>query len=145
TKSVGLRARRGVAICAAAPFLKRARESTHHCGRQPLNPRTYFGGFMSWLRALLVLAFFASAASAGDWPQWLGPNRDNSTTEVISPWKEPPRVLWRRPAGEGNSSPVVAAGRVLILAKVKDKNEEELTAYDAESGKLLWQKAYPRS
>ena len=100
---------------------------------------------MSWLRALLMLAFFASTASAGDWPQWLGPNRDNSTPEVIAPWKEPPRVLWRQPAGEGNSSPIVASGRVLVLAKVKDKNEEELTAYDAESGKLLWQKAYPRA
>jgi outer membrane protein assembly factor BamB len=54
-------------------------------------------------------------------------------------------VLWRQPAGEGNSSPIVAGGRVLVLAKVKGKNEEELTAYDAESGKLLWQKTYPRA
>lgn len=93
-----------------------------------------------------LLVLLASApASAGDWPQWLGPKRDNSTTEKVAVWKKKPEVVWHVPVGEGNSSPVVADGRVFIHAKVKDKNEEEVLAYDAGSGKKLWRKAYPRA
>jgi outer membrane protein assembly factor BamB len=100
---------------------------------------------MPVLRVSLLLLWCASAASADDWPQWLGPRRDNSSPEVVAPWKEAPKVLWRLPAGEGNSSPVVAAGRVFFHAKVKDKDEEEVTACDAETGKIAWQTTYPRA
>jgi outer membrane protein assembly factor BamB len=100
---------------------------------------------MSVIRALLFLLLCAPAASAGDWPQWLGPKRDNSSPEVIAPWKEAPKVLWRLPAGEGNSSPVVAGGRLFFHAKVKDKDEEEVTACDANTGKIIWQSTYGRA
>ena len=40
---------------------------------------------------------------------------------------------------------MVADGQVYLFAKVKDKFEEQLTAYDAGTGKVLWQTAYPRS
>jgi outer membrane protein assembly factor BamB len=81
---------------------------------------------------------------AADWPQWLGPERNGHSTEAVPAWKEPPRVLWRQPVGEGHSSPVVAGGRVYLLAKVKDKNEEELLAFQAADGKPLFRTAYPR-
>jgi len=99
---------------------------------------------MSRFRVLLVLLFACSRASAGDWPQWLGPARDGSTSETVAPWKEPPRVLWSHPVGEGNSSPVVAGGRVFLHTKVKDKNAEVVTAYDAADGKILWRTQYER-
>jgi len=83
-------------------------------------------------------------ALAADWPQWLGPQRDNSSPEKVAPWKEAPKALWRKPAGEGNSSPVVAGGRVFIHGKVRDKNQEEVVAYDAQSGKELWRTSYDR-
>jgi outer membrane protein assembly factor BamB len=100
---------------------------------------------MRWLCILLFSIFVILPAKADDWPQWLGPARDNSTPEIVAPWKDAPRVLWRQPAGEGNSSPVVVGGKVFMLAKVKDKNEEELTALDAETGKILWQTHYARA
>jgi outer membrane protein assembly factor BamB len=100
---------------------------------------------MIWLRTLLAGLFVAGFAEAKDWPQWLGPNRDGSSSEIVSPWKDVPQVLWRHPVGEGNSSPVVANGRVFIHAKVKDKNEEEVVAWDATTGKLLWQTTHPRA
>ncbi|HMC65316.1 MAG TPA: PQQ-binding-like beta-propeller repeat protein [Gemmataceae bacterium] len=100
---------------------------------------------MTCLRSLLVLLFWCSVAAAADWPQWLGPNRDGSSSEKIKPWQESPKVLWRHAAGEGNSSPVVADGRVFLHAKIKDKDEEEVIAYDAESGKQLWRQVYPRA
>jgi outer membrane protein assembly factor BamB len=102
---------------------------------------------MHWLRSLLAISLvciFVTSAFAEDWPQWLGPRRDNSSTETVAPWKGNPKVLWRKPVGEGNSSPVVAGGRVYIHAKVKDKNEEEIVAFDANSGEELWRSGYTR-
>src|SRR6266568_2706498 len=95
--------------------------------------------------SLAALIFLPTFILAADWPQWLGPNRDNSTTEKVAPWKAPPKVLWRQPVGEGNSSPVVADGRVFIHAKMAGKNEEEVLAFDAQTGKRLWESRYARS
>jgi outer membrane protein assembly factor BamB len=39
----------------------------------------------------------------------------------------------------------VADGRVFIHSKVKDKNVEEVAAFDAKSGQELWRKTYPRA
>jgi outer membrane protein assembly factor BamB len=100
---------------------------------------------MPRLFALVVLLAASAPAGAGDWPQWLGPNRDNSSPEKVVPWKKALKVLWRKPVGEGNSSPIVAGGRVFVHAKVKDKNEEEVVAYDAKTGRKVWRKAYPRA
>ena len=36
-------------------------------------------------------------------------------------------------------------GRVYLHTRVKDKTEEQLTAFDADSGKPLWEKSYERS
>jgi outer membrane protein assembly factor BamB len=96
-------------------------------------------------RLWLVTLFFTPAVvHAGDWPQWLGPNRDASSSEVVTPWKKPPRILWRKPVGEGNSSPVVAGGKVYLHDKTREGLQERLTAFDATTGKVLWQTVYPR-
>jgi outer membrane protein assembly factor BamB len=100
---------------------------------------------MPWLRSAGVLLVCWSAATAGDWPQWLGPNRDASSPEKVAPWTKAPKAQWSVAIGEGNSSPVVANGRVFVHAKVKDKNEEEVIALDAESGKRLWAVQYARA
>jgi outer membrane protein assembly factor BamB len=92
------------------------------------------------------VCFFAiPPAFAEDWPQWLGPRRDNSSMEKVKPWQGKLEVLWRKPAGEGHSSPVVADGRVFIHAKVANKSEEEIVAFDAKSGEELWRTHYERA
>jgi outer membrane protein assembly factor BamB len=100
---------------------------------------------MPWIRSLLAMCLCSTSALAGDWPQWLGPKRDNSSPEKVAPWTEPPKVLWRQPAGEGNSSPVIASGRVFVHEKVKNQDAEEVVAFDAKSGKELWRGRYPRA
>ena len=67
---------------------------------------------MPWLRSLVFLALWGTVACAGDWPQWLGPNRDASSPEKVFAWKADPKVLWRHPAGEGNSGPVVVFSKL---------------------------------
>ncbi len=99
---------------------------------------------MPWFRSLLVLALCASGAAAEDWPQWLGPRRDASSTEKVTPWKEAPKVVWSQTVVEGNSSPVVAGGRVFLHTKVNGRDEEEVAAYDAGTGQVVWHKTYPR-
>ncbi len=95
--------------------------------------------------ASLVCVCAVAPVLAEDWPQWLGPRRDNSSSEKVTPWKGKLKELWRKPVGEGNSSPVVSEGRVLVHAKVADKNEEEIVAFDAKSGEELWRTHYERA
>src|SRR5205823_12930168 len=131
-QSTGQRARCGMALCAASSFPKLPRGSLcRKAGRtERVRPvfaatETFNSGMtrevcMIWLRTLIAGLLCAKLAKAGDWPQWFGLNRDGSSSETIAAWKEAPKVLWRQPVGEGNSSPVVANGRVFVHAKVKD-------------------------
>jgi len=85
-----------------------------------------------------------TTALAEDWPQWLGPRRDGSTSEPVAPWKEPLKVLWKKPVGEGHSSPVVAGDRVYLHARVKDTTQEVLECYSIKDGSSIWSKSYER-
>lgn len=99
---------------------------------------------MPWLRSLIAVLICATLSSAADWPQWLGPTRDGVSIEKVAPWKDAPKKLWSVPIGEGHSSPIVAGGRVFLHTKLKDKDDEELAAFDAKTGKELWRTAYNR-
>ena len=78
--------------------------------------------------------------------QWLGPKRDGSTGEKVTPWKDdqPPKVLWPQEISAGYSSPVIAGGKVFVHAVVRDKDEEEVIAYDLVKGDVLWKDSYVR-
>jgi outer membrane protein assembly factor BamB len=99
---------------------------------------------MLWLRTLLVMLTASSLAVAEDWPQWLGPRRDGSTSEIIAPWEGSLKVLWKQPVGEGHSSPVVAGDRVYLHTRVKDTTQEALSAYSVKDGQPIWSKTYDR-
>jgi outer membrane protein assembly factor BamB len=100
---------------------------------------------MNWLRAGCLIVMLSMPALAGDWPQWLGPKRDGSSPEKIAPWKGKLEVVWRKAVGPGHSSPVIAGGKVFLHTRVKGKEEEAVTAYDAKTGKELWSTSYPRT
>jgi outer membrane protein assembly factor BamB len=102
---------------------------------------------MKALQALAALMLVANGALADDWPQWLGPKRDGSTTEKVAAWKDALKVLWKEPVGEGHSGPVVVKDRVFLHTRITDKDrvqkepQEELSAFDAAGGKLQWRSA----
>lgn len=99
---------------------------------------------MNCFRALLVVLICGTAATAGDWPQWLGPKRDGGTSETVEPWKDAPKELWKARVGVGFSTPVIGDGKAFVHARINGKDREELIALDAKTGKVAWRTAYDR-
>lgn len=100
------------------------------------------------MRTFLALGawlLIGGLAGAGDWPQWLGMKRDGSSPEIVKPWKEPLKILWKQPVGEGHGAPVIAKGKVFLHFGTPGKFEETVAAFDADSGKPAWSTTYPRS
>jgi outer membrane protein assembly factor BamB len=93
----------------------------------------------------LALLLLPAVACAGDWPQWLGPNRDGTSSETVAPWKGDLKVLWKKSVDEGNSSPVIAGGLLYLHTKVKEKDAEQLQAFDAKTGDLKWTQTYEKT
>jgi outer membrane protein assembly factor BamB len=84
-------------------------------------------------------------AEAADWPQWLGPTRNDVSPATVAPWKGKPQVVWRKKIGKAFSSPIVADGLVFVHASVADKDIEEVIALDAQTGERRWRDSYPRA
>jgi len=97
------------------------------------------------IRGLLTLApSLAVTASAADWPQFLGPNRNGTYPEanLAASWpKDGPKQVWQRRVGQGFSGPVVADGKLILFHRLGD--EEVITCLDTKGGKDLWQFKYP--
>jgi outer membrane protein assembly factor BamB len=93
--------------------------------------------------ALVLLALAAARATAADWYEWRGPARDGVSSEKGLPEKWSPageNLAWKAPYG-GRSAPIVMGGRVYLqnTAERGAKEQERVMAFDAETGKLLWE------
>ena len=97
----------------------------------------------SFITAALVAG---AAASADDWPQWRGPRRDGVSAEtgLLKQWPPAgPPLAWRiTGVGDGYSSFAVAAGRLFTLGA--RQGTEYVHAFDAATGKRLWETANGR-
>jgi len=95
------------------------------------------------LVALLVTLSVAFAFAA-DWPGYLGPRRDGTSTEtgLLRTWPaEGPEVLWTVPVGAGYGGPAVSEGKVYLLDR-DEKVGDTLRSFDLATGKELWRFAY---
>ncbi len=83
------------------------------------------------------------SASAQDWPQWRGANRDGVVKDFVAPavWPEKLRQVWRTPVGSGYSTPVISKDRVWVHSLSGE--EEAISCLELKTGKLLWSKRYP--
>jgi outer membrane protein assembly factor BamB len=95
---------------------------------------------------VLSLQAVVSNRALGDWPQWRGPNRDGVSTErgLLKDWPAggPPLVWKASGAGEGYSSFSTANGRLYTLGA--RGGTEYVMAFDAASGKKLWEAEHGR-
>lgn len=102
---------------------------------------------MPRLIALACLALaVAVQAAAREWPQFLGPERNGiyRGPALAETWgAQGPRVVWRKPVGQGFSGPVIAQGRLILFHRVS--NQEVVEAFDPRTGATQWRYAYPTS
>ncbi|MCA9064814.1 MAG: PQQ-binding-like beta-propeller repeat protein [Planctomycetaceae bacterium] len=105
------------------------------------------------------LSTLLSSVTADDWPQWMGPGRDNVWRESGILTKFPaggPRVLWRTPVAGGYAGPAVADGRVFVTDYITSDNvkvdnferaeftgQERVQCLKESSGEVLWTHAWP--
>jgi outer membrane protein assembly factor BamB len=93
---------------------------------------------------LVALPSVVSNRVLDDWPQWRGPNRDGRSAEtgLLKDWPAGgPALAWRAAgAGEGYSSFATSQGRLFTLGA--RGGTEYVIAFDAASGKRLWETAH---
>ncbi len=109
---------------------------------------------------LLGVCFVGLSSHADDWPQWMGPKRDNVWREdgILDKFpKDGAKVLWKTPIGGGYASPSIAKGKVYVTdfvtkgdntkesyEKSNFDGKERVLCLDAETGKELWKYEYAR-
>ena len=65
----------------------------------------------------IVFVYTNSVVRGDDWPQWMGPRRDNVWRErgIITTFvNHAPKLLWRTPIGGGYAGAAVADGRIFV-------------------------------
>ncbi len=85
-----------------------------------------------------------SAALAGDWPGFLGPQRDAVSTEtgLLDKWPDAgPPVLWKLDVGRGFGGAAVHGTEVFILDR-KEEAADVLRVFDLMKGTELWSFEY---
>jgi outer membrane protein assembly factor BamB len=92
----------------------------------------------------VIVTLSVACAFAADWPGYLGPKRDSTSTEkgLLRTWpKEGPKVLWTAPVGIGYGGPAVVGGKLYLLDR-DDTVGDNLRCFDLSNGKELWNFAY---
>jgi outer membrane protein assembly factor BamB len=101
----------------------------------------------------MILA--TNLVSAADWPQWMGPNRNDYWTEtgIIEKFPESGlEFLWRMPVGGGFAGPAVASGRVYVTDYLRSSGDdrpkptkrndlqgkERVLCLNAKTGEEIW-------
>jgi outer membrane protein assembly factor BamB len=108
--------------------------------------------------ALLLPFIVIAAVRADDWPQWMGPQRDNVWREkgIVDTFpKDGPKFLWRAKVANGYSGPAVADGLVYLtdfipdddvqkdnFARKKFAGKERVQCFDAKTGEFKWKHEY---
>ncbi len=90
----------------------------------------------------MVLVFLtASLASAGDWPQWRGPNFNGSTDEKNLPsrWSGSENIAWSTDLpSAAASTPIVWGDKVFLSGLDTTADTLQAMCFDLSSGKRLW-------
>lgn len=92
--------------------------------------------------ASTTLLVTALPVSAGDWPQYRGPNQDGKSPETINAdWGSAgPKTVWKVPTKNGFSSFAVSGGKAYtqVNREIDGGPREIVVALDANTGKELW-------
>jgi outer membrane protein assembly factor BamB len=92
----------------------------------------------------VVLFVCISNLFAQDWPQFLGPNRNSTSTQkgILKTWPASgPEVLWTTNVGPGFGGSVIKDGKAYLLDR-DDKIGDIMRCFDMKTGKELWKFGY---
>jgi len=103
-------------------------------------------------RFVLILIIATAPVSAGDWPGFHGPDRDNKSRDkgLLKAWPEggPPRIWETRGIGQGYSTVAIVDGRIYVTGAIGD--DCVITALDMDGKKVwtrkngrAWNRSYP--
>ncbi len=110
---------------------------------------------LSVFGAIIVQGVVQAPARADDWPQWMGPKRDNvwRETGLVDTLPKEAKIVWRAPVAGGYSGPAVAGGKVYVtdyvtrddvkvdnFARKESTGVERILCFDEKTGKQLWSK-----
>ncbi|HEY2883178.1 MAG TPA: PQQ-binding-like beta-propeller repeat protein, partial [Pirellulales bacterium] len=90
-----------------------------------------------------AIAHVAShTASAQNWPQWLGPNRDAKITGFKAPavWPKELKQKWKVEIGDGVATPALVDDKLFVFSR--QANNEIVRCLNAATGDELWQDKY---
>jgi outer membrane protein assembly factor BamB len=94
---------------------------------------------------LFVVVFLGVCAlRAEDWPRFLGPRGNGTSTEsglLDSLPAQGPPVIWEKDIGTGYSAPSISAGKLVLHHRLRD--QEIVQAFKLPKGEALWRYAYP--
>ena len=93
----------------------------------------------SSLLSLVMISLVVEHANAGDWAQFLGPDRNGVSTEtgLISVWPSAgPKIVWRMPLGVSMSGVAVAKGAAFTM--FQDEKSQYVVCLNAADGKERW-------
>ena len=96
------------------------------------------------LIAAVSLFILGANVMAQDWPQYLGPERNSTSSQknILRTWPQTgPEVLWTASVGIGYGGPVINDGKVYLLDR-DDKVGDNLRCLDLSTGKELWNFQY---
>ncbi len=97
-----------------------------------------------WL-GLVVTLWVAWGVQAADWPQFLGPERDNvahDAKDLARSWPEGgPKVLWTQSLGIGFAGPIIYDDSVLLLDR-EDDARDILRRFRLADGEEIWRFSY---
>jgi outer membrane protein assembly factor BamB len=90
----------------------------------------------------VALGLCVLTATADDWPQWRGPNRDNHVTGFKAPatWPKELTQKWKVTVGEGLASPALVGDKVYVFTR--QGGDEVTRCLDAATGKEIWADKY---
>jgi outer membrane protein assembly factor BamB len=98
------------------------------------------------LASLTLLS--CTVASAADWPQWRGPNRDGKSAEkglMVGFPADGPKLLWSveelEKIGTGYGTPAIVGGKLYIVGAngAKQDAKEFVSCLDVATGTAVWQ------
>jgi len=109
--------------------------------------------------SIIAILLTTTLVSAADWPQWMGPNRDDvwSETGIVETFPEGGLTFrWRKPISGGFAGPAVADGKVYVTDYLRTSGDdkpaptkrnalegkERVLCLDAKTGDEIWKYEY---